>query len=256
MGMHTYITFMMFLLGLIFASFLNALLYRIDNGYKYPEIFTKGSHCEKCGKMLSPYELIPVLSFFLFRGKCNLCGYTIPKYYPISEFALGIGMGSVYYYSLPPILYIVLIFFFCFSYFDRIHNNVPKILIDGYLLFSVLYVSVVTVLNHFIPENAIIGGIVVCLLILFVAKVMNKPFGEGDILVLLGLSIILDLKLYLGYIYIFLILSSVYSLFVILFKKKSTKSPIPLLPFMFFSLSLTFLFVPYLVEFISRVFYF
>ena len=93
---------MIFLLGLVLASFLNALLYRIDNGYKYPEIFVKGSHCEKCGKMLKVYELIPVLSYIIFRGKCSKCGYKIPKYYPISELALGIGMG-VYTIILSPL---------------------------------------------------------------------------------------------------------------------------------------------------------
>ncbi len=42
------------------------------------------------------------------------------------------------------------------------------------------------ILNHSIPENAVIGGIVMCVFILLIAKVMKKPFGMGDILVLLG----------------------------------------------------------------------
>lgn len=254
--MHMYFTFIIFLLGLVLASFLNALLYRIDNGYKYPEIFVKGSHCEKCGKMLKTYELIPVLSYVLFRGKCSVCGYKIPKYYPVSELALGVGMGSIYYYSLSPILYAVLIFFFCFSYFDRIYKEVPRILINTYLIFSILYFLILTLLNHSIPENAIIGGIIVCVFILIVAKIMKKPFGMGDILVLFGLSIVLNLKLYLGYIYVFLLFSSLYSLYIVIFKKKTIKTPLPLLPFMFLSLSISFLFYPYILDFISRVFYF
>jgi prepilin signal peptidase PulO-like enzyme (type II secretory pathway) len=65
--MHIYISIVLFVFGLVIASFLNALLYRIDNGYKYPDIFIKGSHCEKCKKQLTWYELIPVLSYFIFR---------------------------------------------------------------------------------------------------------------------------------------------------------------------------------------------
>ena len=113
-----------------------------------------------------------------------------------------------------------------------------------------------TLLNHSIPENAVIGGIVMCVFILLIAKVMKKPFGMGDILVLLGLSMVVDLKLYLGYIYVFLISSGLYSLYIVLFKKEKIKSSLALLPFMFLSLSITFLFYPYLLEFISRVFYF
>ena len=60
--MHIYFTFILFILGLVIASFLNAL-YRVDNGYKYPDILLRGSHCEKCNKQLKVYELIPVISF-------------------------------------------------------------------------------------------------------------------------------------------------------------------------------------------------
>jgi leader peptidase (prepilin peptidase)/N-methyltransferase len=85
---------------------------------------------------------------------------------------------------------------------------------------------------------------------------MKKPFGMGDILVLLGLSIVVNLELYLGYIYVFLLSSGLYSLYIVLFKKEKIKSSLALLPFMFISLSITFLFYPYIVEFISKVFYF
>ena len=165
-------------------------------------------------------------------------------------------MGSIYYYSLSPILYVVLIFFFCFSYFDRIYKEIPKELVDTFLIFSVIYFFMSTLLNHSMSGNAIIVGIVICVFILLIAKLMKKPFGMGDILVLLGLSIVVNLELYLGYIYVFLLSSGLYSLYIVLFKKEKIKSSLALLPFMFISLSITFLFYPYIVEFISKVFYF
>jgi leader peptidase (prepilin peptidase)/N-methyltransferase len=68
----------LFLIGLVLASFLNALMYRIDKAYKYPDIFLKGSMCEKCKKKLKWYELIPILSYIIFKGKCTKCKYHIP----------------------------------------------------------------------------------------------------------------------------------------------------------------------------------
>jgi leader peptidase (prepilin peptidase)/N-methyltransferase len=246
---------MTFLLGLVLASFLNALMYRIDNGYKYPDIFIKGSHCEKCGKLLKTYELIPVLSYVIFRGRCPICKYKIPLYYPISELMLGIGMASIYYYSLSPILYIVLLFFFSFSYYDRIYKGVPQKLVNTFLGFSIIYFVSITLLHSQIPQNALIAGIVVIIFIIVISKILKKPFGMGDFLVLLGLSIFLDIKLYVGYIYIFLILSTLFAVSRIMLKKSTLKTPIPLLPFMFISLSLLFLLNEYVIEFVERTFY-
>lgn len=253
--MHIYFTFIIFLLGLVLASFLNALIYRIDNGYKYPDIFIKGSHCEKCGKLLKTYELIPVLSYFIFRGRCPVCKYKIPLYYPISELMLGIGMASIYYYSLSPILYIVLLFFFSFSYYDRIYKGVPQKLVNTFLGFSIIYFVSIALLHSQIPQNALIAGVVVIIFIIGISKILKKPFGMGDFLVLLGLSIFLDIKLYIGYIYLFLILSTLFTVSRIILKKSTLKTPIPLLPFMFISLSLLFLLNEYVIEFVEKIFY-
>ena len=32
------------------------------------------SHCDSCGRWLSWYELIPLLSFFALRARCRTCG--------------------------------------------------------------------------------------------------------------------------------------------------------------------------------------
>ena len=254
--MHIYFTFVLFLIGLVLASFFNALLYRIDNGYKYPDIFIRGSHCEKCGKLLKTYELIPVISFLIFKGKCSKCGYSVPVYYPLSELLLGIGFASIYYYSLSPIIYITLLFFFAFSYFDKLYKNIPAILVDIFLIASITYFFIQIFINNTIPENGILVGLIISLLVYILGKVFKKPFGIGDILVFLGLSILLPMYLYIGFIYIFLILSSIYSLSLIAMKKATLKTALPLLPFMFVSLALLLLFNEYIIEFFSNLFYF
>ena len=56
--------------GLIFGSFLNALIYRIPNGIG---LFLPRSFCPKCGKTIPWYENIPVLSYIALRGSCSNC---------------------------------------------------------------------------------------------------------------------------------------------------------------------------------------
>lgn len=35
------------------------------------------SHCDSCGRLLSWYELIPLVSFFALRGRCRTCGVSL-----------------------------------------------------------------------------------------------------------------------------------------------------------------------------------
>ncbi|OGC36502.1 hypothetical protein A2436_01170 [candidate division WS6 bacterium RIFOXYC1_FULL_33_9] len=253
--MHIYFTFISFVLGLVLASFINALLYRIDNGYKYPDIFIKGSHCEKCGKALKTYELIPVLSFIIFKGKCSKCGYKVPLYYPISELILGISMASIYYYSLDPVYYVLIIFMFTFSYFDRIYKWVPQITVNIFLGLSVIYFLLQSLIQDSIPENSILIGIGLSVFIWVLGKVMKKPFGKGDTLVLLGLSLLLNVQMYISFIYLFIFLSTLYSLILIAKKKGTFKSSVPLLPFMYGSMGILFFLNENITEIIGNIFY-
>ncbi len=74
-----------FLFGLIIGSFLNVVIYRFNTGASL-----KGrSMCFSCGKTLYWYELIPVLSFLLQRGRCRACGAKISWQYPLVELLTG-----------------------------------------------------------------------------------------------------------------------------------------------------------------------
>ena len=48
------------------------------------------SRCPYCGKILKWYELIPVVSFIIQKGKCRACDHKLFLQYPIVELATGI----------------------------------------------------------------------------------------------------------------------------------------------------------------------
>ena len=62
------ILIMLFLVGLCVGSFCNVLIYRIPKG---EEFVKTPSHCMTCGHELKWYELIPLLSWLMQRGKCR-----------------------------------------------------------------------------------------------------------------------------------------------------------------------------------------
>src|SRR5689334_11554919 len=72
-----------FLLGLCVGSFLNVLIDRIPRG---ESILFGRSHCDFCKKKLAWYELIPVASFVLQRGRCRKCKKFIGWRYSLVEF--------------------------------------------------------------------------------------------------------------------------------------------------------------------------
>lgn len=64
----------LFFLGASVYSFLNVVIFRVPRG---EEFVKTRSHCPGCGKLLSPMELVPVVSYVCLGGKCKNCGSVI-----------------------------------------------------------------------------------------------------------------------------------------------------------------------------------
>lgn len=81
------IIFFVFLFGIIIGSFLNVCIIRLPRG---ESLFRRSSHCMTCGEKIKPYDMIPVFSWLILRGKCRNCGEKISSRYPLVEFLCGI----------------------------------------------------------------------------------------------------------------------------------------------------------------------
>ncbi len=84
--MNVWIDVFIFVFGTIIGSFLNVVAYRYGTGYS----LTGRSGCLICGKTLHWYELIPILSFFVQRGRCRKCRCLISPQYPMVETIAGV----------------------------------------------------------------------------------------------------------------------------------------------------------------------
>lgn len=86
----------LFVLGTIIGSFNNVLVIRGAAG----RAITGRSACMQCKKTLQWYELIPIISFLILRGKCHACKSVISSQYPVVELLTGIAfLLSVYMYG-------------------------------------------------------------------------------------------------------------------------------------------------------------
>ena len=76
-----------FLFGIVIGSFLNVCIYRIP---KKESIVVTRSHCMSCGYQLSWYDMVPVASWIILRGRCRKCKEPISPQYPIVEAVNGL----------------------------------------------------------------------------------------------------------------------------------------------------------------------
>lgn len=77
---------LVFALGACLGSFFNVCILRLPRGRSvvYP-----GSHCA-CGRPIAWYDNVPVLSWFLLRGRARCCGRSFSFRYPAVELATGL----------------------------------------------------------------------------------------------------------------------------------------------------------------------
>ena len=86
-----------FLFGAIVGSFLNVCIYRIPAGQS---IVTPRSHCG-CGKPIAWFDNIPILSWFILRGKARCCGRPYSFRYVFVEALTG-GLFLACWLLFPP----------------------------------------------------------------------------------------------------------------------------------------------------------
>lgn len=75
-----------FIVGTVFGSFSNVVIYRLP---RHENIAFPPSNCPRCHHELRPWDMIPILSWVLLKGKCRYCHTSIDKQYPIVEFLSG-----------------------------------------------------------------------------------------------------------------------------------------------------------------------
>ena len=175
--------FIFFILGLILGSFYNVVGFRLPNN---KEILGKEkSHCPKCKHILKWYELIPIISYIIQKGKCRECRSKISLFYPFIELSTGLLFAVSYYsfgfsYDLVIILALVSVFMIILvsdlnfliipdsvlivSSIIIVITNFLKLgikggffsILSGLLLFTIMYL--IMLLGNFLFKKESLGG--------------------------------------------------------------------------------------------------
>jgi leader peptidase (prepilin peptidase)/N-methyltransferase len=90
-----YWLFMVFVLGAVLGSFLNVCIARLP---LEKSIFWPGSRCGSCYQRIPLlWRNIPLLSYWLLRGRCATCGAPFSIRYFLVELATALGFAGLFY---------------------------------------------------------------------------------------------------------------------------------------------------------------
>lgn len=189
--MNAYILILFFIFGTVFGSFFCVVGYRRANK---ESIITPGSHCQNCKHPLGPFELIPVLSYLIQRGKCKHCKAHISIFYPIVELFTGI-LFMISYYSFG-FSYDLVIALLLSSYFsivvitDLNYYMIP----DEITIFFGICIAITTILKYGLNSwEYLLNGLIMFIFMYLIMKIGNFIFkqeslGGGDIKLLFVLG--------------------------------------------------------------------
>lgn len=218
-----------FIIGLIIGSFLNVCIYRIPKGesISYPP-----SHCTVCGKRIKPYDLIPVISWIILRGKCRSCGDRISIRYALIEMATGISFILTYLkygLTLEGLKFFILIpFIIVIGMIDFDTTDIYSITTWSAIAIGIVFI----IINYFLGmpvKNYILGGLTAGGFITFII-LLTKGMGWGDAELCLLCGLFLGFKQSLLMLMLSFIIGGISALLLILLKKKTRKDYIPFGP--------------------------
>jgi prepilin signal peptidase PulO-like enzyme (type II secretory pathway) len=147
-----------FVFGLCVGSFLGVLIYREANEDNYkkfiPSWVCGRSYCDNCHRLIRWHDNIPLLSFFLLRGRCRYCRQKITIQYPLVELLTGLEFIWIYWLVKNNVLY--------FSRLEGFYSLV--VLIYWLLLGAVFLMIVISDLKYqIIPDSGVVMAIVLIL---------------------------------------------------------------------------------------------
>ena len=151
----------------------------VDRIPKGESVLKGRSRCDKCKKTLKWYDLIPLLSFVLLKGKCRYCHTLLSLYYPIIEMTTGVLFAATTFFVLNGSQFLPLRQGFegqAISNFQFLINtqlpNYQLLITLAYYLFiiSSLIVIFFTDLKYgIIPDKVLFPAIIISFLYLFLS---------------------------------------------------------------------------------------
>jgi len=252
----------LFLMGLIFGSFVGALSWRIPKGIS----IAKGrSICPNCKHQIAWYDNIPVLSYIILGGRCRNCKKRISIRYPLIELTSGLGFFLIYYFFtlkgvtlqgvdsifqlvLTLALFVILLAIFVI---DWEHQIIPDSLVFSGFFVVMLYLAI------FSPQSIIpslfSGFIAATFLLLIHLLTRGRGMGLGDVKFAILGGMAVGLRLLPVWLFLSFLTGAFAGCILILSGKAKMKTKIAFGPFLVIGLVLAYVFGDRLITYLGLI---
>ncbi|HIU64360.1 MAG TPA: prepilin peptidase [Candidatus Avacidaminococcus intestinavium] len=240
-----------FILGLVTGSFLNVCIYRLPLG---KSVINPPSSCGSCGHRLSPLDMIPVLSYFLLRGRCRYCGATYSMRYAGVELLTGLLFMVTGLYFLPgtplTLAFIFVAALVTITFIDLDHQIIPDEIVVLLIISGLAYLYARQTSYLEAAYGALFAGGM-----MFAIYILSRGgMGAGDVKLSFALGLWLGFQGSIVFLLLAFILGGVIGIFLLATGLKTRKDPIPFGPFLCLGALLSFLYAPYIIYYYWSIF--
>ena len=231
------------LLGLCLGSFINVVALR---DRKRKSIVTGRSFCPHCKHTLGWYDLIPLVSYLIRKGKCGYCNKPISPRYPLIELLMASLTVFAFWYGFIQRDNLVLASFLtaCFGMFlilSLIDFKTMEVPLE-YVAVAGIFGSLAMVVSHTLTlilsiEGALLGGGIIAVILYGWRLVFHQDgMGEGDIWLAAAVGAVVGVPAVVVALMIAVMVGAVVGVVLLGFSKRGLKTAIPFGPFLFIGL--------------------
>ena len=256
-----------FLFGLSVGSFLNVVICRLET--KEP-IISGRSHCPKCRTVLKWFDLIPLASFLIQKGKCRYCGKKISWQYPAVETTTGLLFLLIFnfqfsifkqfsIFNFQTIYYLIIVSFLIIIFvYDLKHYLIPDKIVYPAIIIAGIFNFQFSIFNQFsIFKFSILSALGASLFFLSLVLISKgKWMGLGDVKLAGLMGLVLGWPNILFGLFLAFLSGALVGIGLIIVGKKTIKSQIPFGPFLAGSTILIIIFGQYLTNWYQGILFF
>lgn len=245
--------FFVFILGTAMGSFINVVVDRVIRG----ETLGGRSHCDYCKKTLMWYDLIPLISYIVLRGKCRRCHKQLSIQYLLVELATGIIY--VVTWLLVPFTSVILYWGIVSCAWIIVLSDLRYKLISDYMqiafFISALLLKISMKSTLFSLMGDCVAGVSVLLPIGLIYVVTNeRAMGLGDVILAGIIGFMLGVGKGLLAIYVAFLVGAVVGVFLLIQQKKGMKSTVSFGPFLLIGALVASIWGDTLIQIIRRIY--
>jgi leader peptidase (prepilin peptidase)/N-methyltransferase len=245
--MHSIVAIFIFAFGAIIGSFLNVVILRRGTGRG----LGGRSKCAVTGKPLQWFELIPILSFLIQRGRTRHGGARISWQYPLVEFFTGVGFVAIAH-KFFPLLYIrpesfilnILFYFVVYGFFvlifvyDWKHQIIPNDFV-----YPLMILGLIALFYGNPTLMGFLAGPILAFPILAIWFLTHgRGMGFGDVKLLVPIGWIIGISYGFAGLLMAFWIGAVFGIVSLVFADKKWKTKIAFGPFIIIGTSLAFLY--------------